>query len=64
MGREDSQCVMHNISLIHENSELIYVLPHGYLVNDAAIAIPKSQLISIATRKKRTRINRLAWKNE
>lgn len=51
MGREKSQCVMHNISLIHENSELIYVLPHGYLVNDAAIAIPKNQLISIVYQK-------------
>jgi len=50
-GREKSQCVMHNIALIHENSELIYVLPHGYLVNDAAIAIPKNQLISIVYQK-------------
>lgn len=52
MGREDSNCVMHNISLIHENSELIYVLPHGYLANDAAIAIPKRELISIVYQKK------------
>jgi hypothetical protein len=52
MGREDSDCVMHNISLIHENSESIYVLPHGYLATDAAIAIPKSELISIAYQKK------------
>jgi hypothetical protein len=52
MGREDWMCVMHNISLIHENSEMIYVLPHGYLANDAAIAIPKSELISIAYQKK------------
>jgi len=52
MGREDSDCVMHNISLIHENSELIYILPHGYWANEAAIAIPKSELISIAYQKK------------
>ena len=52
MGREDWKCVLHNISLIHENSELVYVLPHGYLANDAAIAIPKSELISIAYQKK------------
>ena len=52
MGREDWKCVMHNISLIHENPELVYVLPHGYLANDSAIAIPKSELISIAYQKK------------
>ena len=52
MGREDWKCVMHNISLIHENSELIYVLPHGYYANEVAIAIPKSELVSIAYQKK------------
>jgi len=52
MGREDWNCVMHNISLIHENSELIYVLPHGYLANESAIAIPKSALVSIVYQKK------------
>jgi hypothetical protein len=57
MGREDSNCVMHNISLIHENSELIYVLPHGYKVDDAAIAIPKSELISISYLKQKSREN-------
>jgi hypothetical protein len=52
MGREDLNCVMHNISLIHENSEFVYVLPRGYLADDSAIAIPKSELISIAYQKK------------
>lgn len=52
MGREDSNCVMHNISLIHENSELIYVLPNGYLSDDAAIAIPKSEIISMTYQRK------------
>lgn len=55
MGREDWKCVMHNISLIHENSELIYVLPHGYYANESAIAIPKSELVSIAYQKKETK---------
>ena len=49
MGRDDSNCVMHNISLIHENSELIYILPRGYLANDAAIAIPQSELTPLFT---------------
>jgi hypothetical protein len=48
LGREDWKCVMHNISLIHENSELMYVLPKGYLSNEAAIAIPKNEIVSIA----------------
>lgn len=52
MGREDWKCIMHNISLIHENSESIYVLPHGYLADESAIAIPKSSLVSIAYQKK------------
>ena len=52
MGREDWKCVMHNISLVHENSELIYVLPHGYYANESAIAIPKNELVSIAYQKK------------
>jgi|CXWL01.1.fsa_nt_gi hypothetical protein len=55
MGREDWKCIMHNISLIHENSELIYVLPHGYYTNESAIAIPKSELVSIAYQKKETK---------
>ncbi|MDO8357137.1 MAG: hypothetical protein Q7U76_12165 [Nitrospirota bacterium] len=52
MGREDWKCVMHNISLIHENSELLYVLPNGYLADETAIAIPKSEIITLAYQRK------------
>ena len=52
MGREDWKCVMHNISLIHENSELIYILPKGYIADETAIAIPKTEIISMAYQRK------------
>lgn len=52
LGREDWKCVMHNISLIHENSEAIYILPHGYLIDESAIAIPKARILSIAYQQK------------
>jgi hypothetical protein len=51
LGRDNWKCVLHNISLIHENSELIYVLPNGYFADVSAIAIPKSELVSMAYQK-------------
>lgn len=48
MGREHPECVLHNISLLHENSDFIYVLPKGYYGNNAAIAIPKTELFALS----------------
>jgi len=51
MGREDSKCLMQNISVIHESNEAIYILPHGYYSEENAIVIPKSEIATYAYQK-------------
>ena len=51
MGREDWKCVMQNVEVIHENIDILYVLPHGYYSEESAIAISKSQIIALAYQK-------------
>ena len=51
MGREDWKCVMQNIEVIHENNDILFVLPHGYYSEESAIAIPKSEIIALAYQK-------------
>ncbi len=52
MGREHPACVLHNISLLHENSDFLYVLANGYTMNSSAIGIPKSEIVSISYQDK------------
>lgn len=52
MGREDWKCVMQNLHVIYENNDYIYVLPGGYLEEDPAVAIPKSEIATISFQKK------------
>ena len=48
LDREDWNCVMQNIAVIHENSENFYVLPYGIEFDYPAVALPKKEvLISI-----------------
>lgn len=51
MGREDWRCVMQNIEVIHENNDVLYVLPHGYYSEESAIAIPKNHITVLAYQK-------------
>lgn len=51
MGRDDWRCVMQNIEVIHENNDVLYVLPHGYYSEESAIAIPKSHITTLAYQK-------------
>jgi|CXWL01.1.fsa_nt_gi hypothetical protein len=51
MGREDWKCVMQNVEVIHENNDILYVLPHGYYSEESELAIPKSQIIALAYQK-------------
>lgn len=46
MGREDWQCVMQNISLLHENDDFLFILPNGYYKEETAVAISKAEVAS------------------
>jgi hypothetical protein len=48
MGREKPDCIMHNVYLIHENAESLYVLANGYYRKNLAIAIPRSEVASLS----------------
>lgn len=51
MGREDSACLMQNISVIHESNEALYILPRGYYAEERAIVIPKREIATYAYQK-------------
>ncbi len=53
LGRANWACMMQNITVIHENSEMFYVLPYGTESNELAVALPKKEILTYVYQRER-----------